>query len=271
MWDRKRGCSRSARLYLVLLPFVASSQGCDRGAGDLVRELDAARGGCTEEGLRATSEECVRMFERLADMGSDAIETYVGGLRAFDEALQRRPLDVEVGEVGRAISPSVRGRAEAGYDGGRPAGDVPFDRERATWRPAVGQPGGGSPYYDDRPDVGWDLDGRYPDAWVEEESSVRYRVPARVERGVLLPPSERLRRPWLDDDRDYDRSAPGRTSYPPYYGDPYDERWGVPYDPAWRQPYGPAWEPRYGPMWGPPAPGPYGQPDRYGGTPRNPW
>jgi hypothetical protein len=164
MWDRERGCSRSARIYLVLLPFVAAYQAFDRGAGDLVRELETASGGCTEEGLRAISEECVRMFERLADMASDAIETYVGGLRAFDEALQRRPLDVEVGVVGRAISPSVRSRAEAGFDGGRSARDVPIDRERARWGPAVGQPGGGFPYYDDRADVGWHLEGRYLDA-----------------------------------------------------------------------------------------------------------
>src|SRR5690349_4554480 len=63
---------------------------CDRGPAELAREIDAARGGCTEEMLKAGDEECVRMFERYADMAAGAMETYIGGMKAFDEAIQRR-------------------------------------------------------------------------------------------------------------------------------------------------------------------------------------
>lgn len=211
---------------------IVQLTGCDQGAGEIVRELDAARAGCTEEGLKASSEECVVMFERFAEMGSDAIETYLGALRALEEAIERRPLDVDVDDLGRAITRASAGSANAGFgtdrnglrgiDGYAEQGRGASPGESADPWPQPAMP-----------------DGYQSDWYMRERDG---GVPPQVQRGVLLPPAQRLRRPWLERDHDdlerfYPR-RPGLPVHPDGYDDPYRGYPG-PWRNDARDPYGP--------------------------------
>ena len=52
--------SGAAIVAAALLPALLS--GCEAEAVELVREIEAARGDCTREGLKASDEECVWMM-----------------------------------------------------------------------------------------------------------------------------------------------------------------------------------------------------------------
>jgi hypothetical protein len=109
---RRVGQAVAATLLSALLA------GCDAEAVELVREIEAARGECTREGLRASDEECVRMMERYTSMGTDLVHTYLGGLRALDMALDRMPPPgFDTAGVGYAISPELREGDPAGIGG----------------------------------------------------------------------------------------------------------------------------------------------------------
>lgn len=91
----------------LLLAVLAG--GCEAEAVELAREIEAARGDCTPELLRASDEECVRMMERYAGMTADLMDTYIGGMRALDIALERMPpVAFDTAGLGYAISPEFR-------------------------------------------------------------------------------------------------------------------------------------------------------------------
>lgn len=250
--------TRSARLSLapaaVLLLLLA---GCDRETADLVGEINRAREGCTQEGLKARTEECVAMMERYAEMGTEVMHTTIGAVRSLDEALQRMPpASFDTVGLGPAIrirapldsasaaggglapsrpsfqrSPAAAARLSPGENGweeshvedgrrrpdpsgwrdaetGRYGADE-FDEPRDAGGWGEAEPGYGAPYpRQGRPDAergGWGsgpAEGGvdYPrprDAGVERG---RPAPPARSAPGVLLPPDERLDRPWLRDE-----------------------------------------------------------------------
>jgi hypothetical protein len=204
--------------------------GCGGDAVDIAREIDAAREGCTEERLREGAEECVQMFERYAEMGTDALETYIGAMQALDEALQRRGYGLEgldTTGLGRAITPGV---LPTGRDPQTGPADPTFGRsgsERSpSWgaaQPGYGAGGGESDILPPAPGTESEAPRRsldpsgWPSGWGEPErgsSASVYPAPGQGEaarpsggsearqpapqRGVLLPPDERLRRPWLE-------------------------------------------------------------------------
>ena len=89
------------------LPFLLS--GCEAEAVELAQEITAARGDCTAEALRRSDEECVQMMGRYAEMGTDLVHTYIGGLKALDIALDRMPpVAFDTAGLGYAISPELR-------------------------------------------------------------------------------------------------------------------------------------------------------------------
>src|SRR5687768_451223 len=78
--------------------------GCDDPA-ETAREVVEARGDCSEDSLRVSSETCVRMFGRYAEMITGGIHTYIGGMKAMDRAIQRLPpADFDTAGLGRAIT-----------------------------------------------------------------------------------------------------------------------------------------------------------------------
>lgn len=191
---------------------------CDSAPADLVQEIDAARDGCTEEMLKASDEICVRMFEKYADMAADGMETYIGGMRAFDEAIQRRGgLQFDTAGLGSAVG--ERWRAGADSAGIAPGGGVPGLRPDRAFSDPERDPRTSSPqgafeeqngYADGM--AGSTPGGRWSDPLPTGSAGVGsfpYPSPANagrpapgatapVRRGALLPPEERLRRPWID-------------------------------------------------------------------------
>ncbi|HUE95173.1 MAG TPA: hypothetical protein VMN39_00850 [Longimicrobiaceae bacterium] len=192
--------------------------GCDAETTELIEEINAAREGCTEEQLKAADEACVQMFERYAEMGEGAIETYIGGMRALDEALRRRGgIQFDTAGLGRVFSDSLFGssaRAPLGPDslelryldesepsfGRAPWGGGGSGWETTAERDARLSPGGPRPLAEPL-DASRGIDRRSP-----PESAAR---PGAPRRGVLLPPADRLRRPWIGDEPPAD----------PYLGD----------------------------------------------------
>lgn len=257
---------------MPLLALLLLFPGCDRSSAELVEEINAAREGCTEEELKAASEECVQMMERYAEMGTEAIEGYIGAVRSLDQALRRLPAaQFDTAGVGHAISPELA--PQAWEDSSRPAqGLYPsgpsLSRQRAAPSPDsryadpgyAGEqrygddPSGYGPGYDPREPYARDPRGyagpgaaydraragaggpAYPDRYGRDPraSDPRAYPPAR---GPLLPPEQRLHRPWLEDDRGYD------ARYDRGYDPRYEPR-GYGADPRG---YGadPRWQPRY--------------------------
>jgi hypothetical protein len=210
---------RAAPAALWLLGVAA----CAEEPGEIVRQLDEAREECTHERLRAADAECVAMFDRYADMATDAIETYIGALRALDAALQRRTgIPFDTAGLGRAIGPSSGEALPEGRDH-RGSWGLP-ERERVG---AYLDPyGPGADPWRPEPDEGADRGG-----W--GRSGAIGDLP-RTGRGVLLPPGERLRRPWIDAERRddyYSRERrpdlPGPWSAP----EPWSGEQGYPHHP----------------------------------------
>jgi hypothetical protein len=223
---------------------VALLSGCAREATDLVRGLDAAREECTAERLRAGAEECVQMFQHLADQGAELMETYMGAIRAAETAMQRRPdLPFDSAGPGDAFSARVGAGPEGMSEGWGDRANRRGSWEGESWPQR--DDGGGGRWSDppsgaggqDRPDFG------YP-PYPEERRSARdpgSAMPqewdrAAPRRGVLLPPDQRLRRPWIDDRerfqdepplRSGDRRAPGPGTWQADRG--YADGWGGPH------------------------------------------
>ena len=215
----------TALALLVLLT------GCDRDPEQVWREIEAARGDCTEEALKAGAEECVQMFERLADMGSDAMQTYIGGMRALDQALQRRGgMMFDTAGLGRAMT-VPGGGADTLFDG---TAATPLATDPSS---SVGDWGVGS----EAPAGAYDPPGRFVDPvpapgdpgrreWLTPSMEPTPRS-APAPRGRLLPPEERLRRPWIGDvepiEAYYPEPAPGEPAADPRYPEP-PAGWGLP-------------------------------------------
>ena len=78
--------------------------GCDDPA-QLAQDVIAAQGECTQDSLRVSSEACVQMFQRYAEMATEAMHAYVGGVKAMDQALQRMPpANFDTAGLGRAFT-----------------------------------------------------------------------------------------------------------------------------------------------------------------------
>lgn len=217
-----------APLLLALL--VA---GCDRDPAELAREVNEARAGCTEEKLRAADEECIRMMERYAGMGTEAMEGYIGAVKSLDQALQRMPVaqfDTTMGHPFSRPSPSAAGAtrvpaAPTGEAGGFGAEAYPSARSRAEAGRWAAPRDAEAPAYEDR------YDDRYDERYGAEYDD-RY------------------------EDRDPRAPGGGRWSERPGYGgyDPYD-------------PYAGGWGPRDRGGYPPPGYG-YDPPRGYGTDPR---
>lgn len=256
-----RQVSLRAPLFSLLL-----LAGCDRDPAELAQEINAAREGCTEADLRAGSEACVQMMERYAEMGTEAIGSYIGAVKALDQALKRMPAaQFDTSGVGHAISPEFSAQA---LDGASPAAQGAFSpRWNGSRQPggySEAQPRDRQPYPQDRwyghqdgytegyydqlpygeryPGDPYRSDGSYDPGYPEQPGSrpwprerggrydrprpgtrpydpryddARSRYPQRdygdprmsdprmapPARGQLLPPEQRLRRPWLEDER----------------------------------------------------------------------
>lgn len=184
------------------------------------------------------------MFERYLELGAEAVETYIGGVRAFDEALRRHPgIRFDTAGLGRVLTPGVvegmggeslpnpswrrfpRGRPY--FQGQPPFGDPPptpggwehtgYDGPERTpnfspFPPSIDESGYGasavdgddSPRRDVPPEIG-PLGGETnvfsgegpPGRGGNGNADV---APQSRRRGVLLPPAERLRRPWIGDE-----------------------------------------------------------------------
>src|SRR5690606_28891915 len=69
----RRRASRARILRHLAGPMLllAAVSGCERGAMEIVREIEAARGDCDAEALRRSDESCVRMMEQYAGMGTE--------------------------------------------------------------------------------------------------------------------------------------------------------------------------------------------------------
>jgi hypothetical protein len=252
------------------LPLVAAllllGAACESGVAETARRLDEARAGCTEEKLRAGDEECVRMMERYMEMGSEAVETYLGALRTFDRALQRQPgLAWDTAGLGRAITPYDVPGGSGAEESWEHAGDPAFSlgaggapgrgadargrsrrgtgaepRERGPWRDPYA-PGGYA-----GPAAGWQ-EGRHgrPDRWTAGGHAPRW--------GERFDPRH--------DPRHDPRYGPAfDPRVDPRYGPAFDPR----YDPRYDPPYGRGHDPRYGasyhpgyPPYDPRYPSPY--------------
>lgn len=283
------------RLSLALLVLAA---GCDDPA-ELAQEINAAREGCTEEKLRAGDEECVRMMQRYAEMGTEAMQTYIGAVKSLDQALQRMPpAQFDTAGLGHAISSAIatapgwtgdslgtaapsapamaRGYAGGGqYDtrggwneprqferdrgsdgpGSDPRGEHParggYSRERSydgdgEWDRRDSRSGDWNARSGSPPRPGYEPDPRARERWLDGWSDApggrdaRPRgEPAPAPRGGLLPPEQRLHRPWLREagpgDRDPRYRARGPQGYLPArpYPDSLEEE-GLPPDPRRR-------------------------------------
>lgn len=221
--------SASLRSHLLRATALLLLGGCDH-PGDFAKEVVDARGDCTQDSLRVSSETCVEMFERYGEMATGAIHTYIGGVKAMDQALKRLPpANFDTAGLGHPFSvppqrlPDSLGSAAA------------LDRARRIPGPTAGYdayPEQRTDSEDDTYDRYDEYDPRLPDGdgpdpyaggdWQREGRTPVYDYPraarpaaapdARAPRpGVLLPPRERLGRPWLDgDDRETERPE-GRT------------------------------------------------------------
>jgi hypothetical protein len=261
----------------------AALAGCESDTADLIRELEAARGDCTMDAMRAASDACVQMFERYAEIGSEAINTYIGGVRALDEALRRTG----------GLALDTAGLPGAVSDAFLPDRDLvdPIYAERSGAYPGLPP----DPYGDRYPGAYGAGPGPYPDPYSASpdpyfgapDGDATGAVP-RSQRGVLLPPEIRLSRPWIEPDTDarafddrYDR-APGYWPGSAYGVQGGTGSWGYPgvsagygivpgygYPPA----YGGYGYPPYGTVPGLPGYQGYGVPPgyyqdpRYGGYP----
>lgn len=247
---------------LVILLSVLLLAACDN-PGETARRVESLRGGCTEEGLREASEECIAMFDSLAAAGEDAFEVYLGALAAFDSSLRRRQR-----AAGDTALPDAPPHAGAGTLPRRPSGPRGYREERAR-RDRFEH--GGSAYPDDpygspeeygeeheaygehdgyvehapprtgprRREGEWESHPPHPRRDREERYGARREPygderegygapPAPPRRGVLLPPEERLRRPWIREEG----SAPPRRHRPGERHRPeHDERRPVPRHP----------------------------------------
>lgn len=187
--SRPPGSRRSGAAIAAAALLPALLSGCEAEAVELVREIEAARGECTREGLTASDEECVRMMERYTSMGTELVHTYLGGLKALDMALDRMPPPgFDTSGVGYAISPELRQGDPAGV-GGSP--------RLAPARPAYSYSYG-------------------PAAPASQSASWRYD--ARSPRGGATPAPRRLADAYADGAYDgYDQRYAGRGAYPDRY------------------------------------------------------
>ncbi len=215
---RRKGIGGRAAVAVAALVGVAGIAGCESETADLIRELEAARGDCTMDAMRASSDECVQMFERYSEIGSEAINTYIGGVRALEEALRRTGgLSLDTAGLGRALSeeflPGVTGSGETAI----PGWPDPYGYAAGPTGPYPGgYPGG---YVGGDPSPGGSLtDGYYGSSIPYDGSPATGNASGvpRAQRGVLLPPDVRLRRPWIEPeydpryrDDDADRRSPG--------------------------------------------------------------
>jgi hypothetical protein len=229
---------RSAPAALLALLLLGA---CDSDAAHLAKEITDARGDCTQEKLKAGDEACVEMMEKYAAIGTSAIETYIGAVKSMDEALQRMPpANFDTTGFGHALTPpsaasgaaDSRGAFEgwsAGSAGGRDrrgdpdrgSGYDPYDpdpryadpryadpRNPDPRDPASGyaEPGGRDPgERDPRDRDPGERDRRDAGRGDPEPRGAARRAPGR---GLLLPPEERLERPWL---RAPEEAAPRET------------------------------------------------------------
>lgn len=237
----------NASTLLLVTGIALTAAACDRSTTELIDEIDSAREGCTEEMLKASDEECVRMFERYAEMGEDALETYIGGMKALDEALRRRGgIQFDTTGLGRVFSEPLDSSASAGTLRVEPTNE-PYVRGAPSWESPIepSRSSRGEPQLYRPPTDAGPLESRdrLPDleprggSWTDEplrSGQPARRAPAPQRRGTLLPPEDRLRRPWIDDSDAEDAYLDGR--------DPADE-------PRSRE--------RVDPFAGPPDPAPY--------------
>lgn len=159
--------ARTAPGRLALCLAAALAAGCDSDTARLVDEIDDARQGCTQDSLRAGSEECIQMFQRYAEMGTEAMQSYIGAVQAMGEALDRMPpAQFDTAGLGHAISPGALA-PPAGTATAAPlprTARLPVEQERAP-APQPGLRGGGR-----WEDNGWGAaepytpDGRWSDA-----------------------------------------------------------------------------------------------------------
>lgn len=187
----------------ICVALACTVVGCETDTAQLVKDIEAAREGCTDEMLEAGAEECVQMFERYIEMGSGAIETYIGAMRAFDQAVDRGPtVRFDTAGLGHAISPDLQ------------RGDSP-QRELPLWNP--GGAADGEPLYTHPDSISSEVSQRslHPDYITAgaplvgaepapEMITESRRDPAPQQqsprRGAILPPTERLNRPWIGDE-----------------------------------------------------------------------
>lgn len=202
----------------ALLAFLLLASACDQSTAEVIGEINAAREGCTSDSLQAGSEECVQMFETYAEMGSEAMQTYVGALKALDQAVGRMPSGLDTTGLGEIFTLDP----ESYDDPERNA----FDERFRAAPTAVGRqaPTSGMadyPSYPSYPDTAAD-NRREEQAEYSPYSPMEYRPrplpgagqPMPPGRGVLRPPAERLDRPWLREE------IPMRA-YPPQDRLPY--------------------------------------------------
>lgn len=143
---------------------------CDDPA-NLAQEVAAAQGECDQDSLRVGAEACVGMMQRYAEMATEAIHTYIGGMRALDEALKRMPpanfdttsFGVRIPGANTLPPDSARGYEAAGmpapglpaynyardrdarFDGGEPALDRSRRGDQRAAPPGRATPGGPDP------------------------------------------------------------------------------------------------------------------------------
>ena len=191
----------SPRLTLALLLLAA----CDDPA-ETAREVVDARGNCSEDSLRVSSETCVRMFERYAEMVTGGIHTYIGGMKAMDRAIQRLPpANFDTAGLGRAITLPRDGLAPDSL----PLRFPPTSRAPRGYVERYEEFGPADQYgpvEEYGPAEGYSPEGydRNPRSPVYERPFEREQAapaaPPAPRRGVLLPPGSRLNRPWLGEE-----------------------------------------------------------------------
>jgi hypothetical protein len=198
---------RSLTAALTLLVLA----GCDDPAETAQQVIDA-RGDCSEDSLRVSSETCVRMFERYAEMVTEGIHTYIGGMKAMDRAIQRLPpANFDTVGLGRAITLPRDSAFATAAEARLPPTDRqprPYDAPYDGSPPDAYERGPRSPVYD------------YPG---DREPAVSELPPPAPRRGVLLPRDQRLDRPWLREDEPEEYPRRYREPYPRGYDEAYPE------------------------------------------------